>query len=247
MLTALPAVGLTAEEAVEKAMDVKDCSSPLCEQVKKATGSFKDITATAVIEYKNDEVLAKIGKKYAEQYELKKALVRFKTPDKTRLEGSLGALKFTYITNKDFSIIRVKPIGYEKKDPIADRPHRRQGTVDLGLVTKELWEEYVVEQNGTAGEGEGACVILDLTRGDPNSNLHRVWVNTDKLCLEKMEKYGPDRITLQMCYRYSEPVLMQNIWIPTKVEMLSPSGELAGVTRIKEIKVNTGLEDALFK
>lgn len=237
----------TAEQPASDGQPAKDSTAALYEQVKKSTAGFKDITATAVVEYKNDEVLSKIGKKYAEPYELKRAMVRFKSPDKTRLEGSLGALKFTYITNREYSIIRIKPIGYEKKESIADKPHRRQGSVDLGLVTKDMWDDYLVAHAGVEGDGEAACVMLDLTRRDQNSNRHRIWVNAKKLCLEKMEKYGGDKTTMQMFYRYSEPVLVQDIWVPTKIEMLSPTGEVAGVTRVKDIKVNTGLEDTLFK
>lgn len=240
----LPAVQASETQPV---VSTEDTLGELQKRVVDATAGFKDIAATAVVEYKNDEVLAKIGKRYAQQLELKKALIRFKGPDKTRVEGALGVMKFVYITNHDHKIVRIKPIGYDKKESIVDKPHRRQDAIDMGLVTKDLWDQYVIEKETTEGEGDALCHVLDLTRGDEFSNMYRIWINAKNLSLTRLEKYDPDKVTHRLTYTYSEPQQVNGMWIPTKIEMLSKNGELAGTTRIKDITVNTGLDDALFK
>ena len=50
-----------------------------------------------------------------------------------------------------------------------------------------------------------------------------------------------------MSYLFKQPIQVAGIWVPTRLEVHSPDGQLAAVTRYPRVKVNTGLSEALFR
>jgi hypothetical protein len=85
-------------------------------QVKAATKGLKDITLTAKVVYGNKKELSKIGKDFPKSYDFKTTTVKYKAPDKMKVEGKLGMVGVTIIINGCFKAYRVPALHISKKE-----------------------------------------------------------------------------------------------------------------------------------
>jgi outer membrane lipoprotein-sorting protein len=44
-----------------------------------------------------------------------------------------------------------------------------------------------------------------------------------------------------------QPTQVAGVWVPTRIEVYNGEGRLAAVTQYKQVKVNTGLSESLFR
>ncbi|MGC8862092.1 MAG: hypothetical protein ACP5R5_04855, partial [Armatimonadota bacterium] len=108
-------------------------------RIEQATSGFKDITMVGVVTYKNKKAIARIDSNYARLYDFKSATVSFKDPDKLRMDGKLGMVKFEYIVNGWIKIVRAPTIRFTKREDFTGDPAKLQDAFDLGIVTPALW------------------------------------------------------------------------------------------------------------
>ncbi len=214
-------------------------------EIRNATKSFKDITLTAKVLYGNQKELAKIGKDFPKSYEFKTTTVRYKAPDKMRVEGKLGMVSVAIIMNGKHKAYRVPALHISKKEDCSKDPHKLQGDLDIGIVTEQLWVDYVVKDTDVEKTPTGNVYRITVVR--PGAVRKQVcWVDAKTCKLLKMEKYEADG-SLKSRMIFSKHKEVAGIWVPTRVDVYNKDNKLAGTTEYQNIKVNTGIDDSVFK
>jgi outer membrane lipoprotein-sorting protein len=235
MLTMVCAVGANA---------ITD--SQLKTRVEAATKNLVDLSVLGTVVESSKEALSKIEPNYARLYEFKSARIMLRLPDKMRMEGKLGMVKFEYIVNGGTKIFRASPIRINKKDDYSNDPAKLQSPLDVGLVTPILWEKRSVEvlNDAEARANREIKVQLRWSKGDM---VYFAWIDEQNLWLKKFEKWDSQG-NLKVRMIYSNPKNIGGIaWLPTRVDMYAPDGDKAGATELSDIKYNSGLADSLFQ
>jgi outer membrane lipoprotein-sorting protein len=215
-------------------------------RVEKAAKGLTDLSMVGTVTYKNRKVMERVDPAYVSLYEFKSATVLYKSPDKLRMEGKLGMVKFEYIINGGLKIIRVPNLRINKKESFTDDPAKLQRALDIGLVTPSLWQDRrvtILEDAQAQAAGE-IKLRLYWAKGDM---IYYAWLDAENLWLKRFEKR--DAVgKLIVRVDYSSPQKIGGIiWMPTKTEVFGPDGEKAGASEISDIKVNVGLADSLFE
>lgn len=227
------------------------CAFPANEQdlkaaIEAATCGFKDMSATVIVREKNKDVLTSVDEGFARLYDFQSAQIQLKAPDKIRIESKLGMVKVEYIISDGKKIFRAPKIKMNKVDDYSHSPAKLQKPLDFGLVTPQLWEGRSVEIVDDAEANANGEIKLKLMwpTGDM---VNYAWLDAEHYWLKRFEKRdAKDNLISRV--EYSNPKNLGNvIWLPTKVELYAPDGGKAGATEFTDIKVNSGLADAIFK
>ena len=232
MITAASAMALTSTE--------------LKTRVEAATKNLKDISMLGTVVDSNKKAITKVDENYARLYEFKSARIMLKLPNKVRMEGKLGMVKFEYIVNGGTKIFRASPVRINKKENYSDDPAKLQSALDVGIVTPTLWDRRCVEVVEDAEAKKNGEIKLEL-RWQKGDMVYYAWLDECNLWLKKLEKRdGEGNLRLRLVY--SNPKNVDGVvWVPTRAEMFAPDGDRAGTTEMSDIKYNSGLSDSLFE
>ncbi|MCE5314279.1 MAG: hypothetical protein ABFD49_04230 [Armatimonadota bacterium] len=221
-------------------------SNELKARVETATKELVDISLVGSVVQSNKDVISKIEPNYARLYEFKSAKVSLKLPDKLRMEGKLGMVKFEYIVNGGTKIFRASPVRINKKEDYSHDPAKLQSPLDIGLVTPTLWEKRSVEVVDDAEAKKNGEIKLRL-RWPKGDMVHYIWIDEQNLWLKRLEKRDGDG-NLKVRMVYSNPKnICGMVWLPTRSELYASEGDLAGAIEMSDIKYNSGLPDSLFQ
>lgn len=215
-------------------------------RIEEATKNFSDLSMTGKVTYKDKDALAKVDESFARLYEFQTASVYLKYPDKLRMEGKLGMVKFEYLINGTTKIFRAPTIRINRKQDYAHDPAKLQEALDVGIITPQLWKYRKVEViDDSEAEANGE---IKLRLRWPKGNMrYFIWIDAEHYWLKKYEKLNEQDV-LEARVIYTDPMHAGGvIWMPTKVEMYAPDGTRAAATEFFDIKVNTGLSDKLFE
>jgi outer membrane lipoprotein-sorting protein len=236
--------------AAAVACGVPSASDPgsIREQVKQATQKFHDLTGTAVPVYVNQKELVKVGKSLVRSHEIKRARLSFKDPDKFRMEGTLGLINIQYITSGDCRIVRMPGLHYTKREDASDDRDMCQSCLDVGILTDSMWDSFRVTYMDTETTPSGAVYVFKLTQPDYTLQKHqKIWVDAKTFRLLKREKFGHTG-KLRVRLIYTDHKLVDGVLsVPSRTETYTPEGKLAAISELRDIKVNVGLPDSLFK
>ncbi len=214
-------------------------------RIQAATKDLKDLSMTANVVEVDRKAIEKLDSNYARMLELKSAKVTLKLPDKMRVEGKLGMVKFEYIINGTIKISRAPTVRFKRKDDYTGDPAKLQGPFDMGIITDTLWRNrkiQVLDDPTVAANGE---IKLELRwlKGDM---VHYAWLDAKDLWLKRVEKYDAQG-NLKMRTVYSNAKnIGGSFWVPTTVEVFAPDGAKVGKTQMVDIKYNSGVQDTLF-
>lgn len=232
LITSIPAAAITSSELKAK--------------VEAATKNLKDISMTGTVTQSNKNAIAKIDENYTRLYEFKSAKVMYKLPDKMRMEGKLGMVRFEYIVSGTTKIFRASPVRINKRSDYADDPAKLQSALDIGLITPTLWANRKVEVIEDADAKANGEIKLQLKWPKGDMQIF-IWIDEKDLWLRKLEK-SDGQGNLKVKIVYSNPKCIDGIlWLPTKAELIASDGDKAGTTEMSDIKYNSGLPDSLFE
>jgi len=234
----LPAVG-GANAAVISEADLKA-------RIEAATKDLKDLSMTANVVEVDRRAMEKLDANYTRMLELKSAKITLKLPDKVKVDGKLGMVRFEYIINGTIKISRAPAIRFKQRNDYTGDPAKLQGPFDMGIVTTSLWQNRkigVLDDPTAAANGE-IKLRLQWLKGDM---VYYAWLDEKNLWLKRVEKYD-SRGSLRAKSVYSNARnLGGSIWAPTTVELFAPDGSRAGKTEMVDIKYNSGVQDSLFQ
>ncbi|MBC8065533.1 MAG: outer membrane lipoprotein-sorting protein [Chlorobia bacterium] len=208
--------------------------------------NFDDASLTARVKYANQKELAKINDDFGKSYRLPYTDVKVKEPFKVRLETNVDDTKVLYIINGTTLLIRIPRIKVNTRQDLAKSPGRRQTLLDFGLLTPSLFNGFL-EAKFVRLDRATNDVVFDITHPKilDDTSRHRVWIDPQKKFVTKREWFSQRGRQLATFY-YNEPVNLGGVWVPTKMQVKNVDGALAGETYYTNLKVNTGLDDALF-
>ncbi|NLB56299.1 MAG: outer membrane lipoprotein-sorting protein, partial [Lentisphaerae bacterium] len=196
---------------------------------------------------KNDTVLKKMGKKYMRQHEVNKAEAMYKVPDMFRLEGKLGLVKVQMINTGNKRIFRVPSLRITKREDISKELYRKQTCLDIGLLCESAWVDFNAKYIKTDQLSTGPAYLIDFVRKWENPKTFRTWIDKKTLRILRIEKKDPTG-KIEAIFVFPEAKNIGGVvWAPTRVELRAPNGEIAGITQLINMKVNSGLSDKLFQ
>lgn len=212
-----------------------------------AQPALHDFTAHAVIVQKNDEALNKIGRGFAEGYRLRESLIRYKEPQKLRVDAKAGFISVRYVVNGSRKATQVPMLHISKVKNIAGRPGESQGMLDSGILTAAFLANSVGSRfvGRRKWEGREVPVFEFWYTADKLSRHHLLYIDPEKKIILRHDvddRYGHPWVS----YELKQPIQVAGIWVPTRLEVYTADNHLAAVTHYTSVKVNTGLNDSLF-
>lgn len=207
-----------------------------------ALTELKDLQAKVKVVKADQMELGKINKDFGMAYRLKDLTFRYKEPNKIRMDGSIGRL----IVNGSTRLFQVPAIRLTKKDELGDTPGKQYSLVDVGLLTKsgvaKVQNKFLRAEKLDGAETR----VFDVSYRGADKTHYLLWVDTRTHIIVKREWYdneGKRRAT----FLYQEPKeVTTGLWVPTRIEIRNSEGAVAAVSDYSDVKVNQGLDDALF-
>lgn len=196
-------------------------------------------------EVKEDEL--RRMKNHAEMaLELPRIRVFFTAPDRIRLEGKRGILPVTLIVNGNSKLIRYGPL--HKREDVTGNPDRKQGGLDFGLLTNQVWTDFrVVAEGRRPWESQTALVLRLTARSSPAGSYHLVWVDEDsRRVLQIEDRTGQDELKRRQVFR--KPMRTPGgAWIAQRIELFNARERFVGALELSDVVVNEGLQAKLFE
>lgn len=215
-------------------------------EIRDATKNFKDITLTANVVYGNKKELEKIGKDFPKSYDAKTTTVKYKAPDKMRVDGKIGMVGISIIMNGKYKLYRVPSLHIGKKEDCTNEPHQLQGDLDIGIVTEQLWRDYIVTNTDAVKGADGTVYKIVFVRSNSKEKKNVCYVEPKTCKLLKLEKYESDG-SLKSRYIFSKHKYVDSVWVPMRIEVYNRDNKLAGATEYSNVRVNAGIDDSVFK
>jgi len=208
-----------------------------------ASTTLTDLEAQVRVVSADQTELGKINRDFGMAYRLRNLTMRYKEPNKLRMEGSIGCL----IVNGPLRHFKVPALKLSKKDDLGNSPGKRYSLMDVGLLTR-------TSLAGTQGRylkdekvGDILAKVFEITYKGDESVRYQIWIDPHTHVIAKREwqdAMGKRKAT----FLYQEPKQVgTDLWVPTRIEIRNAEGVVAAVTSYSEVKVNQGLDDSLFQ
>jgi len=217
-------------------------SSPTLDDI--VCSKLEDLSFTASIETAIRKELKKINKDFAFSYEAEGIRVLYKEPLKLKVSTLYNGQEAVYVIKGDTKYYHVPRLNLKRKDNIAEEPGKRQTLLDFGLITKSMKESFL-NGNYVRTDSDGNYVFDLRYQYKKDYTRFRVWVDPQKKYIVKKMWYNQHG-ELMATFEYSEPVHVNSVWFPGKIVVKNAEGKLAGISRISNVKVNTGIPDSEF-
>lgn len=208
-----------------------------------ASRTLQDLEAKVQVVSADQAELGKINRDFGMAYRLKSLTMKYKEPNKLRMEGTIGCL----IVNGATRHFRVPALRLSKTDDLGESPGKRYTLMDVGLLTTAglagVTGKYLRDE---AVDGKSARVF-DVTYKGDDTVRYVVWIDAATHVIVKREWYdGAGKRKATFLYQQPKQVAA-DLWVPTRIEIRNPEDAVAAVTAYSDVKVNQGLDDSLFK
>lgn len=214
---------------------------PRLEQM--AAVGLTDFEAKVKVVSADQTELARINRDFGMAYRLREVTMRYKEPNKLRMDNPIGQIIF----NGSTRYYRVPALHISKREDLGSSRYRRYSLLDVGVITKYdltgVESKYLREEmvDGAAQH------VYELTfRGDSGAR-YVVWVNPDTRLITRRDWYDGEG-KLRATFMFQEPrEITPGLWFPMRIEIRNAENAVAAVTAYSDVKVNQGLDDALFQ
>lgn len=207
-----------------------------------------DFTATATVVKANTRELEKISKDFGMAYRFKDVNFLYKEPNMARMEASSQGTKLTFIVSGSRQIVSLN--GRKLSDQTwQGSPGKKKSLMDVGLVS-DFYLTYTTAKYLREGTVEGTPVsVFDMSykNKDEDSSHHIIYIDPKTKVVRKRESYSQAGKLQALFFFNKVEQIKPGIWMPTEIEVQTTDRVVAGVTAYKNIKVNTGLADSVFK
>jgi outer membrane lipoprotein-sorting protein len=206
-----------------------------------------DFQATVTVVSANQRELGKISKDAGLLYRFKEVNMRYKEPNKLRAEGTVEGTRGVFILNGPMQYVSISTLKTRRN--FGDEPGKRKSLMDVGLVS-EYYLTYTDAKFLREAVVDGTpCAVFEM-RYKPQYNdtsHHNIYIDPKTKVVRRRESYSQDG-KLQAVYFFKDvKEIKPGVWFPTRIEAQNTDRVIAGVTAYKEIKVNVGIADDIFK
>jgi outer membrane lipoprotein-sorting protein len=209
-----------------------------------------DFTAIMRVQQHDDNALRKISKDFGMIYKIKGDIqLRYKEENRMRIDGALGASKATLIVAGEKQIVRIPSLGLSTTDNLGESPGKRKTLLDVGLLSEGYLSYTQAVFKGVRPVVGIQCAVFEISYTDKKLDTsHRiVWIDPKTKVVLKREEYSQEG-KLNAVFVYKDPKeIAPGVWFPSAIEVTNNQGQKAGTTEYSNVKVNTGLEDSVFK
>ena len=218
---------------------------PIVKKIQDYYGQIKDVKLTAETGKTDFDELKKINEDFAMSWRVSRVKVEYKGPDMLRVEGKVGPITVTTITNGDIKYTKA-PLKGESREDIKDFPNKKQSGLDFGILPGVVWTDHHVKQLPDTKIGAIPVYVLELTpKADPKWGVRKLYIAIADLKLLRYEKYN-EHGGLKLQNNYSNYKKFANVWIPQRVEVRNQFLKFGGEMLMSDIKVNTSIPDSRF-
>jgi outer membrane lipoprotein-sorting protein len=207
---------------------------------------LRDATMVATVVRGDQRELQKINNDFGQSYRFKSTKIQFKEPFKIRLEASAEDTSILYVLNGATQIIRVPRARINTRQDLSNAPGRRQTTMDFGVLTSSLFNNFFTATFVRQDRATGAAVFdIRYVPALDDTSRHRVWIDPERKYVMRREWYN--QVDRQLAtFVYEQPKQFSGVWMPTQMTVRNVENKVAGITRYESIAVNTGLAESLF-
>jgi outer membrane lipoprotein-sorting protein len=214
-------------------------------EIRGAHAALRDLSMTIQRKEVRESELRRM-KRHAEMaLEFPRIRVFFAAPDRLRMEGKRGLVPVTLIQNGNVKRIRFGLL--HKRQDVTGQADKKQGGLDFGLLTEQVWTDFRVTREGRQPWEDRAAVVLHLVaRSSPQGSYHRVWVDEETLRVLQIEDRTAEG-ELKRRYVFRRPAQTPDgIWLARRIEVFNQYEKFVGALELTDVVVNQGLDKALF-
>ncbi len=209
-----------------------------------------DFSAVMHVTFHDDNALRKISRDFGMLYRLQGDVkVRYKDENKLRLDARVGAANATMIVNGTTQYVRLPSLGVRNASSLGNSPGKRKTLLDVGLISSGYLGYTQAEYVGTRPVEGVPCAVFRIRYRDQSLDTsHRlVWIDPKTKVTLKREEYSQEG-KLNATFYYRDPrEITPGVWFPSRIEVFNNEGQRAGETAYRDVKINQGLEDSIFK
>jgi outer membrane lipoprotein-sorting protein len=215
--------------------------------IDQYTQSIKDISFSMDTRTGNQTELRKISKDFGEAYRFDHMTFKIKDSFQIRGETKVDDTSILMIMNDGIRVFRAPRQNLNIKKDVRNHPGQRQTIFEFGLLTPELFDGFMTAKFVRNDRATGDVVFdLNFNAKFGDTTRYRVWIDPDKRFTTKKEWYGQDG-GLKATFNFSQPQKVGSFWLPTVATVKNAEGKLAGTLNYSQFKVNTGLQESIFK
>lgn len=206
-----------------------------------------DFSADVTVVKADHRELGKISKDLGLAYSLPNITMQYKDPNMVRMDGTKDGSKVSYILNGTKQIFKLN--GLKTTRDLGNSPGKRKSLMDMGLIS-DFYLSYTNARFLREATVDGTpCALFEMTYKDKDedSSHHNIYVDPVTKVVRKREAYSQDG-KLQAIYYYKNVIqLKPGVWVPTQIEVQNTDRVVAGIMAYKNIKVNTGISESVFR
>jgi len=206
--------------------------------------NLDDLTFVAKVVKGDQTELKKINRDFGQSYRFDSTQISIKPPFMMRAESKVEDSSVTYILNGTDLVYKFG--GFRSPQNLANKPGRRQSTVDIGILSKGLIHGLYEAKYVTTESDRSVVFDLTFCQSEIDKSRQRIYVDPEKRVFLKREWFNQEGMLLAT-FVYSKPIQVSGCWVPTHMDVSNRDGILAGQTDYRDIKVNSGLADSLFQ
>lgn len=218
-------------------------AAPAAPDIRSLTSDkVKTMSASSTIVEEDQDQLKKISGDIALAYRLHRGSMVYQQPGKIRIEATIPHLATGYYVINGNKKLTVAPFVHKVQDTTG-APGKRQTLLDFGLVPPELLTDYTVtflrRENGLL-----CYQVQPKQKGETQKDL--IWIDPKTHITAQRYNYDRNGKFLKW-FLYKNPVLVNGVYVPTRVELYNSQNKLAGATVYQNIKINQPVDESLFK
>ncbi len=205
-----------------------------------------DISWTAKIVKGVQSELKKINSDFGQVYRFESSTIKYKEPNKLRVESVTDDTKVTYVINGTMQWFNLGSVKISRKTDLSKAPGRRQTALDFGMLTPALFDNFF-QAKFVRVDRATSDAVFDLTyiSSLKDNSRHRIWVDPEKHIVLKREWYGQTG-QLMATFNFEQPKKFGSVWMSTRLTVRNADNVVAGITSYDGIHVNSGLSDSVF-
>jgi Outer membrane lipoprotein-sorting protein len=213
--------------------------------VRAAHEALRDLSTTVRSREVQERELRRMGSSADMALEVPRLHLFFAAPDCVRMEGKRGIFPVTLIVKGNVKLIRYGPL--RKRQDVTGQPDRKQGGLDFGLLTHQVWTDFRITSEGRQPwEDHTALVLRLVARSSPQGSYHLVWIDAQTFRVLQIEdRTGEGNLKRRQVFR--KPIKTSaGVWLAQRIEIFNSDKKFVGALELTDILVNHGVDEKLF-
>ncbi|MFZ4477886.1 MAG: hypothetical protein ACOYPR_22005 [Saprospiraceae bacterium] len=210
-------------------------------------GNLRDIEFDSILGKRNVREAAKVNKDFNRQLDAANGKLQAKEPFKLRATGKVDDTTFVLVINGSMKASKISSLGLNLKSDTTANPGQRTTLLDFGILTSSIADKFY-RSKFVRFDRESGNPVFDLTfpKELDYTVRMRVWIDKTKKYVIRREWYGMEG-EYRASFIASNPVEVNGVTVPTKLSIFNAENQLAGEVLYKNVQINKGLADELFK